>query len=114
MSASGCWPKRAELLVCGYDRQNYKHSIPMVINNLVKRIYDDCFYWKIQNDEMKQFLLCKNGDIIHSKSFAIKGIEFECTLCPNGWKKKKKGFVEFFLETKSIPINVEIVAPKRK
>ena len=89
---------RTELLTCRYSKENYKQTIPMAINKLIQLFYDKYFYWKIQKDTINEFPKIKNGDEIHCKStFKIKDIEFECTLCPNGWQQHLSGYVQFFV-----------------
>ena len=99
---------KTELTTYGYTKKHYGNAIPMVINKLIESFYDKYFYWKIQKEAFRQFLNAKNGDIIYSKkTFKIKGIQFECTLCPNGWRRSHKGVVVYYIETKNIPQDIE-------
>ena len=100
--------QRTELLIFGHSNEIYDGDIPDVINHVIQLFYDDYFYWRVQNDQMKQFVNAKNGDIIHcSSTFKIKGIEFECTLCPAGWKEDNAGNTEIYLEVKHKPSNIQ-------
>ena len=101
---------KTELLACGYIKQNYKNVTPMAINKLIQLFYDTYFYWKLTKNEMKQFLEAKNGEVIHPpKTFKIKDIKFELTLCPNGWKPSGKGYVQCFIEIKDMPSNIKYI-----
>ena len=95
---------RSELLVSGFCNQNYDDTIPYDINALVQSFYDEYFYWTIQGNKMKEFINANNGDVMYpSSTFKIKEIEFECTLCPNGWEPKNKGKSELWIELKNVP-----------
>ena len=100
--------KKAELLTSRYVRDNSLKLIPMDITYMIQLFYDQYFYWKLQKDEMTQFHKAKFKDIIHSPStFTIQGIEFECTLAPNGWREASEGYVEMFIEIKNMPSNID-------
>ena len=102
--------KLAELLTFGYAKENYtdKCSIPDAINQVIQSFYDEYFYWRIQGNQMKEFVNANNGDILHCPTtFSIKGIEFEFTLCPDGWKEDHSGFTEIYIEVKHKPSNIE-------
>ena len=59
---------------------------------------------------MKKLLNAKNGDILYSpSSFIIRGIEFEMTCCPNGWKQKMEGKCSYFVEVKHLPSDIEFI-----
>ena len=99
---------RACLLTIGYIKENYNDAIPEDICHLVKLFYDKYFYWKVQKDEMKQFLAATNGEFLRSKStFKVGDIEFECTLYPNGWNAIDIGFVDILVLVKDMPSTIE-------
>lgn len=62
-----------------------------------------------KGDKLKQFLLMKHREAIHSKIMEYKGIHLIYSVCSNGWNKGSEGNVMFYLKTKKVPANVEIV-----
>ena len=105
--------KTTQLLTFGYCNENYEHktlSIPVEIKGIIQLFYDEFFYWKIKGNELKQYFNAKNGDVMHSPTtFKIKEIEFECTMCPDGWRSEDKGIATYYLEIKHLPSNIEYV-----
>ena len=97
------------LLVFGYCKSQFIHYIPMEIIQLIHQFYEATFYWKVHGvDEMEKFLNAKNTDVFHHESsIMIQDIDFECTLCPNGWRPWNKGVVEFYCEMKHVPDDIE-------
>ena len=74
-------------------------SILTDIIQLIHKLYEMNCYWRIQGDEMEKFLNAENGVILHNEStIIIKDLEFECTVCPNGWKAwAKHGHKDLFI-----------------
>ena len=95
-------------LVFGYCKAHSINKIPTDIIQLIHKFYEATFYWRVEGDEMDKFLNAKNGDVIHSKStIIIRDIEFEVTLCPNGWRRRSEGGVEVYCEMKYVPDDVK-------
>ena len=102
--------KQQELVTFGYVRENYALFIPFVIIKLIKLLYDEYFYWHIKGDEVVKFKQAETGDVLYPKScIKFNDMEFQCTLCPNGWKSNTAGRVQIYAETKSIPTHVDNV-----
>ena len=102
-----CPKMRVELLTSRYVKENSVNLIPIDITNLIQLFYNQYFYWKLTKNEITQFRQAELRDIIYSPSkFTIQGIEFELTLCPNGWTKRSNGDIELFIEVKKMPSNI--------
>ena len=95
-------------LIFAYCNKESSKMIPNEVIQLICEFYEATFYWRIQGDKLTEFMNAANGDIIHNEStIIIKGIEFECTLCPNGWRSQNKGIVAFYCEMKYVTDDVE-------
>ena len=100
--------QKVDLLSAGYSRAISNNTAPKEISQLIELFYDDYFYWSLTQEEIKTFSTAKNQDVIYNpNTFKIQDIEFECTICPNGWAERAKGFVQFFMEVKNMPPEIE-------
>ncbi len=85
-----------QLLFSGYIKQNFHQFIPNDIMQFIFKFYETSFTWFIEGESMEKFRNCKFKDVMHGPQFAMNGITFELTLCPQGWIRK--GYIACYLE----------------
>eukprot|EP01084_Bolivina_argentea_P082222 148876_1 len=105
--------KRSELLTFGYIKTAYKDCIPVQLIKLTQLFYDDWNYWLLKGAKLKQFVNSKAYEkITCTKSFVIKGIEFEMFSNPNGISSTHEldGISTIGVEIKYLPTNIKSFA----
>ena len=88
---------KTELLTHAYVRKNTKSAIAMPLLKPIQLFHDKYFYFRIKNSKIKKFVTAKNGDLFYSKTFVIKGVQFECLLYPNGYSIENEGYVDIYI-----------------
>ena len=103
---------RQALLIHGYAREHYEEEaemlmmIPVDVIRILLKFFNQIFVWNITAKNWNDLFNTKNGKAYYSEQFDLNNMKFQCSLCPNGWKKKQKGHVQFYLESSSFPDNI--------
>jgi len=84
-------------------------QIPQDLISLMILFYDETTYWKLSNEELREFKSRRNGQVMYGPAFKLDDIEFVTTLCPFGWKPQQSGSVQFYIELRSLPQSISSV-----
>eukprot|EP01084_Bolivina_argentea_P096626 173712_1 len=106
----GVTRKQKESLIFGYCRNIHNVFIPFDLILVCLKLFDNTIYWTIEGDQLHKFYQCKNRSYLSGPQFTIYDVEFQNTLCPNGWYAQDIGFVNFFIELKLLPHFVKHIA----
>ena len=101
---------RQALLIHGYAREVSDEEdifIPVDVIRILLQFFNQIFIWKIDDKKWKTLFQTKNGKAYYSNIFDIHNVKFICSICPDGWKRKQKGKVQFYLETATFPDTIK-------
>ena len=103
---------KQDALVHGYMKEQSKISsiyIPLCINQLCLKFYNEIFYVKFKGDRLKEFLSTESGESWETNVIEINGVNFIFSIFPNGVRKAYRGEVTLCVQGKAISHDIHRV-----